>query len=131
MNAHTDYQNANAIALLLAVKKKELSSEKKSILKDLAGNKGHEIIDPGMDEVDWTVSRNVIDNKLDTIGRIDSKIRSIDDALKHIDYGKFGVCQNCEKQIGIKRLLVIPHARFCIDCQNDLEQQSHLQRLVA
>ena len=51
MNAQTAYRNANTIALLLAEKKKELSSEKKSILKDLAENKRHEIVGLGTDEL--------------------------------------------------------------------------------
>lgn len=127
MNAHPEFRNAKATAMLLAEKKKELSSEKKSILKDLSENKRHEIVGTGADEVDWTVARDMINNKLETIERIDGKIQSIDDALQHIDFGKFGVCQKCARQIGSKRLCVIPHARFCIDCQSELEQQSRLQ----
>lgn len=131
MNKQATRRNAKTIAQFLEEKKKELFREKKSILQDLADNKGYEIAGLSMEEVGWTVVRDMVGHKIDKIERIDSKIRSIEDALKAIVFGKFGVCQSCEAQIGINRLLAIPEARFCIDCQSEIEQQVHPQKMVA
>lgn len=47
----------------------------------------------------------------------------IDDALRRIEKGEYGLCQMCHKEIGKKRLEVVPWAPFCIDCQEKEEQR--------
>ena len=37
----------------------------------------------------------------------------IDEALKRLAHGEFGVCQLCQKDIGLKRLEAIPWTVFC------------------
>lgn len=41
----------------------------------------------------------------------------IDDALRRIDDGSYGSCAKCGAQIPSERLEVLPHARFCVPCQ--------------
>ena len=48
----------------------------------------------------------------------------IDEALRRIDDGNFGVCLACEKVIKKKRLNVVPWAPFCIECQQKEEEES-------
>ena len=48
----------------------------------------------------------------------------IDDALKRIDDGTFGVCQSCNKSITMSRLKAVPYASLCIECQRAKEQKS-------
>lgn len=43
--------------------------------------------------------------------------KKIDDALAHLAAGDFGYCENCEEEIGIKRLEARPTAMLCIDCK--------------
>ena len=47
----------------------------------------------------------------------------IDSALSRIRDGSFGECLHCGQQIGLKRLNAIPWTRYCITCQELLEQQ--------
>ena len=42
-------------------------------------------------------------------------------ALDRIEKGTYGVCQNCEKQIPLKRLNAVPSAPYCVDCERTLE----------
>lgn len=48
----------------------------------------------------------------------------IDDALKRIERDNFGPCLLCQKDIGKKRLDVIPWAPHCIKCQEEQERDS-------
>lgn len=48
-------------------------------------------------------------------------MRDVDDALKRIDIGSYGLCEDCEQLIPTARLSVLPHARFCISCQSKRE----------
>jgi len=47
----------------------------------------------------------------------------IDEALKRLAYGEFGVCQVCHKEIGAKRIVAIPWTPLCIDCQERAEEE--------
>ena len=44
-------------------------------------------------------------------------LSAIEDALKRIEEGTFGVCVNCGKAIGEERLAALPWATTCIDCK--------------
>ena len=44
-------------------------------------------------------------------------IREIDEALRRIDEGTYGVCENCQKKIPLARLRAKPHAKYCITCK--------------
>lgn len=47
----------------------------------------------------------------------------IDDALKRIEEGKYGDCENCGKKISKERLKAIPYAKLCRLCKESLEQK--------
>jgi DnaK suppressor protein len=51
----------------------------------------------------------------------------IDEALKRLEHGEFGVCQLCQKEIGAKRLEAIPWTPFCINCQEKAEEELRAQ----
>jgi DnaK suppressor protein len=43
--------------------------------------------------------------------------RLIDEALKRIEKGTYGVCAECEQPISPKRLAAVPWAKYCIHCE--------------
>jgi len=47
----------------------------------------------------------------------------IDEALRRIEDGTYGKCHGCGKQIQLPRLKAVPHARLCIQCKSDEEEQ--------
>jgi len=42
-------------------------------------------------------------------------------AIRRIDEGDYGICENCGDDIGEKRLLARPVATHCIDCMTEIE----------
>ena len=52
----------------------------------------------------------------------------IDDALKRLDEGTFGLCQQCSQPITMSRLKAVPYASMCITCQRAKEQQHKHKR---
>lgn len=44
-------------------------------------------------------------------------LKDISVALKAIDNDSYGICDVCGENISEKRLLAIPSARYCIECQ--------------
>jgi DnaK suppressor protein len=51
----------------------------------------------------------------------------IDEAMKRLEHGEFGVCQTCQKEIAEKRLMAIPWTPFCINCQETAEEEIRAQ----
>jgi YteA family regulatory protein len=48
-------------------------------------------------------------------------ISEIDVALLKIQKGNYGECEVCHESIEEERLEMLPHARYCIDCENSYE----------
>jgi DnaK suppressor protein len=45
------------------------------------------------------------------------KRQSIDEALRRLAEGSYGLCANCGVEISEKRLAAVPFAKLCVDCQ--------------
>ena len=54
---------------------------------------------------------------------------AIDEALKRIETGDFGICEACGEEIGVERLKVRPEATLCIACKEEQEKREKLQEL--
>ncbi len=50
-------------------------------------------------------------------------LNAIDVALRKIDEGTYGVCEECDKMIPQKRLTAMPYGRLCIKCQ-EIEEKN-------
>jgi len=49
---------------------------------------------------------------------------ALDDAIKRIDEGVYGVCDECGEPISKQRLKAMPQAQCCIKCQEKIEKSS-------
>ena len=49
-------------------------------------------------------------------------LKEIESAIERVDAGEYGVCNACGEKIPAKRLQALPWARYCIDCQELVEQ---------
>ena len=58
--------------------------------------------------------------------RNNSVIKEIEQALRDIENGDYGICDRCDENIPIKRLKVRPMARYCINCKAQLENEQML-----
>jgi RNA polymerase-binding protein DksA len=50
-------------------------------------------------------------------------IYEIDDAVKKIEDGTYGICEECKNLISKTRLKAIPYARLCLKCQEKTEKK--------
>jgi RNA polymerase-binding transcription factor DksA len=46
----------------------------------------------------------------------------VDEALRRLYGGEYGICESCGKPIAPQRLEVVPHARLCITCKEKEEK---------
>jgi DnaK suppressor protein len=52
------------------------------------------------------------------------RLLMIDEAIKRIEDSSYGICQMCQNNIDKKRLVVVPWAPHCIECQEKEEKES-------
>lgn len=52
------------------------------------------------------------------------ELMEIEYVLNKIQNGTYGVCEMCEEDIGIERLKVKPHAKYCITCREIIEKNA-------
>ncbi len=105
---------------LLLTERARVVSELKSITQDasksprdasgdLSGYTVH-MADMATDTHERELSMNVASTEQEVIYQID-------DALKRMDAGTYGICESCTKPIPMNRLKAVPHATMCIECQ--------------
>ncbi len=51
------------------------------------------------------------------------KLAEIDEALRRIEDGSYGYCEECGEKIGIGRLKAMPFTQLCVECKSKLEKQ--------
>ncbi len=51
------------------------------------------------------------------------ELNEIEDALKRIDKGTYGICEMCDEAISIGRLRAKPFAKYCTPCREIHEQE--------
>lgn len=102
--------------------KKRLTDERLLLIEKLKGNDLSVDDSETPDPVDLAV-RNYSKNVMLAVSENESRqLAEIDEALLRIEDDEYGKCLNCEKAINPKRLQAIPWARYCLDCQELLEQ---------
>lgn len=74
------------------------------------------------DEMDLASSEYIQSFTFRLRGRERVFLQKIERALKKIDEGTFGVCENCEEPISVKRLEARPETDLCIRCKEDQER---------
>lgn len=82
--------------------------------------------DDRMDDVDQASSDVEQSLRMRLRNREMLLIKKVDEALKRIEEGTFGVCGSCENDIEIKRLEARPTATLCIACKEDEERRELL-----
>lgn len=55
-------------------------------------------------------------------GQLGARKSDIVHALEKADQGEFGLCERCGKPIPTGRLEAIPFARYCVECQEIVDQ---------
>lgn len=64
------------------------------------------------------------------IAVLEKKLNDVETALRSIEKGAYGICEDCGKTIEAGRLEVKPDATLCLSCQQKSEQRARRNRPV-
>ena len=76
---------------------------------------------PDENELASRLSERAVDERL-TARRVE-RIRDLENALRRIEVMDYGVCEACGEPIPLLRLLASPSVRYCVACQQELEEE--------
>jgi DnaK suppressor protein len=104
-------------ALLEEKRKAVLERARKTLTQDMA-------LDPNdlPDEMDLASSEYLQSFEFRLRGREKTHLAKLELALKKLEAGTFGICEECEEPIGKKRLEARPETKLCIRCKEDQER---------
>ena len=74
------------------------------------------------DSADASFADALADLNVDLIDRHVHEIRDIEAARQRIDKKSFGICIDCEADVGYERLMAYPTAKRCMPCQQQREK---------
>ena len=83
----------------------------------------------GMHQADAGSDAYDRDFALSLLSQEQDALYEIDQALKRVELGTYGVCEMSGKPIPHARLEAIPFARFTVECQSQLEKQNKQSRV--
>lgn len=103
--------------LLETKRKAVLDRARKTLTEDMT-------LDPNdlPDEMDLASSEYLQSFEFRLRGREKYHLAKLERALKKIDQGIFGICEECEEPISKKRLEARPETGLCIRCKEDQER---------
>ena len=92
-----------------------LKKSQKDAAGDISGYTYH-MADVATDTYDREFSLGLASNERQSL-------YELDDALKKMEEGTFGICEECKSLITKTRLKVVPFARLCVKCQEKKEKR--------
>jgi DnaK suppressor protein len=126
------------IPLFLRKQKSKLLHLRDSLLDSMMGvsrdtlrsrAEGSEASAFGMHQADAGSDAYDRDFALSLLSQEQDALYEIEEALKRVDAGTYGVCEMSGKPIPHARLEAIPFARFTVECQTQIEKQKKAQRV--
>lgn len=85
------------------------------------GPLGGESAEPG-DVGDWASASFEMDVTASILESETRELQALDDALRRIQEGSYGICQQCGCRIPAARLKAVPQAISCLECKMTLER---------
>jgi len=82
----------------------------------------------GMHQADAGSDAYDRDFALSLLSQEQDALYEIEEALKRIDLGAYGVCEMSGKPISHARLEALPFARYTVECQSQIEKQGKVTR---
>ena len=113
----------------LAQFRKRLLEEQRKLVARYQTSRANLREKPPKENIEETGSEDFIHAAdLYMMGQDSQTMNMIQNALKHLEEGNYGICEDCGGPLGEPRLLARPFARYCIKCKSRREAESGPRR---
>jgi len=127
----TPVSDKNRLKMLkqtLISKRDAIVNEAKKEIAKYASGEHRQLVDTALDDGDWAVVDISEDLNLLRLAAHRKMLVEIDEALRKIAEGSYGICEECGEEISEKRLSVLPAATLCVSCKENREQLEVIER---
>lgn len=100
----------------------QLLEQRTDVIESMRRNKVDEITPDTGDEADQAAASMDRDLRFELSDTERNTLDQIEGALRKIDKGTYGACEQCREPIEKLRLRALPFARYCIRCQAGSER---------
>ena len=109
-------------------KREEIVKEAKAEISKYIRGETKQLVDTALDDGDWSIIDLSEDISLKQLSTHRETLLKIDEALRKLNEGTYGKCEDCGEEISEERLRVLPFAIYCRDCQEKREQIEEMER---
>ncbi|MEW6002656.1 MAG: TraR/DksA C4-type zinc finger protein [Nitrospirota bacterium] len=119
-----------ALRRMLINRREAIVRETKAEISKYIKGEAKQLVDTALDNGDWSVVDLSEDISLKQLSTHRENLFKIDEALRKLDEGTYGICEDCGEEISEERLKVLPFAIYCRDCQERREQLEEIEKEV-
>jgi len=113
---------------LLIQKREDILKESKSEIRKYVSGEKKQLVETVLDDGDLSVVDLAEDINLKQLSTHREMLLKIDTAIRKLNEGTYGVCDECGDEISEERLKIMPFAIFCRDCQEEREMKEKLEK---
>lgn len=106
----------------LEVIRKKLSEQRQDVIEAMRRNRAPEVTSDTGDEADQAQAAMDRDLQFELSDTERNTLDQIEGAIRKIDKGTYGACEQCRQPIETLRIKALPFARYCILCQSGSER---------
>lgn len=121
-------KSRTALRKHLIEKREAIVKEAKREIEKFIRGEDKAIVETALDDGDWSVVDLAEDVNLKRLSNHRETLVKIDEALRKLDDGTYGICEECGQEISEKRLKVLPFAIYCKDCQEKKEKIEEVEK---
>jgi len=117
-----------ALKKMLMEKKREIWNDVKDKLFQQLGKDYRSEMDTVLDEGDKALSDLAEETGLTLVDLRRDTLEKIDQALKKLEEGTYGICEDCGNGISEQRLKALPFAVHCVECKQRREELEQIEK---
>lgn len=101
---------------------RDILESRKAELERILLNRDGIMIEKSADALDEVQHAAERDLAIRNLNRESDLLRNVRLAIDRLGGGSFGICAECEEEISPKRLIAVPWAPFCLQCQEQADR---------
>lgn len=116
-----DSERKDRLKKMLNKMKEQILQEAREEMRKFQTGEKRQIVEAVMDDADLSVIDLSEDISLKQLSAHRDVLKKIEEALRKLEEGTYGICEMCSDEISEERLKILPFAIYCRDCQENIE----------
>jgi DnaK suppressor protein len=108
--------------------REDIVAEAKAEIKKFKSGEKKQIVETVLDDGDLSFVDLSEDISLKQLSTHRETLIKIDEALRKIHEGTYGLCEDCGDEVSVERLKIIPFATHCKECQEKKEMLDKIRQ---